>query len=542
MSDFEHPSTEAQIAALVRRAHDQGLQVRVRGAAHSMGPAIYTDGQQPVPKHVNEQNPPDGSNINIMLDRFRGLNWIDEENGIVEAEAGIHLGHDPRDPAGTSTLENSLLHQIFTKGWTLSDLGGITHQTVGGFLSTGSSGGSIKFGIDENIIGFRVIDGQGNARWFERGVDEEFNAFGVSLGLLGIITKVRLELKRAFDIKGEERTTPASGSQCPIDLFGPGSGTVPSLRKFMEDTDYTRILWWPQQGGERIVTWQAERTATGGTLKPYRNVGDLEQLLIAIFFTIAGNIDDLSELSKKMPMLRPRYREAARLAVEAWGVPKLLSGVTTAVASRGWFIDLVLKHYPSLRDKLRKIFPRILDLFQPITKPDDDKGFRDHAWRSLPMDNGADDTLLRTDFTELWIPIERTQDTMRVLKEHFDAGGIPATGYFATELYASKASEFWLSPSYKSAVFRVDPFWYSTNPGDPTVKGGFFAKFWDLLRANDIPFRLHWGKGLPDYDHAGWAKYFESQYPRWKDFMALRAVRDPKNVFLTGYWRRHLGI
>lgn len=66
------------------------------------------------------------------------------------------------------------------------------------------------------------------------------------------------------------------------------------------------------------------------------------------------------------------------------------------------------------------------------------------------------------------------------------------------------------------------------------------AQFWKLFRDEGIPFRLHWGKYLPEYDHADWATYFRSQYPKWDAFVALRQQRDPKNVFLTNYWRRHL--
>ena len=29
---------------------------------------------------------------------------------------------------------------------------------------------------------------------------------------------------------------------------------------------------------------------------------------------------------------------------------------------------------------------------------------------------------------------------------------------------------------------------------------------------------------------------------RWDDFLALRAERDPNNIFLTDYWRDRLGL
>ena len=65
----------------------------------------------------------------------------DEERKLVEAQAGIHLGADPSDPTATATLQTSLLHGLFhEKGWTLSSLGGISHQTVSGFTAMGRPG------------------------------------------------------------------------------------------------------------------------------------------------------------------------------------------------------------------------------------------------------------------------------------------------------------------------------------------------------------------------------------------------------------------
>lgn len=40
---FARPTTEAEVAELVRDSRARGLQVRVRGAAHSVPYAIHTD-------------------------------------------------------------------------------------------------------------------------------------------------------------------------------------------------------------------------------------------------------------------------------------------------------------------------------------------------------------------------------------------------------------------------------------------------------------------------------------------------------------------
>jgi D-arabinono-1,4-lactone oxidase len=86
----------------------------------------------------------------------------------------------------------------------------------------------------------------------------------------------------------------------------------------------------------------------------------------------------------------------------------------------------------------------------------------------------------------------------------------------------------------------VDVFWYINNAGNPAGKNGMHDYFWKLFRENNVPFRLHCGKFLPEYDYKYWAEYLRSQYPKWDDFMKLRGRRDPKNLFLTDYWKKHL--
>ncbi len=550
---FYHPENEEQIVALVKRAYNEGKQIRVRGAAHSLARGIYTDpgeGFPDVPNTVSEQSPPRGPNINIMLDNFKELQWIDEEKGIVEVEAGIHLGADPLDPTGTSPLGKSLLYQAHLKGWTLNDLGGITHQTVSGFLMTGSSGGTLMYSLDENLLAFRIIDGQGNAEWVQKSERPDlYNAVTLSLGLLGIITKVRLQLTKEFCIYGEE-TTYRIGPSCPIDLFGKGDEKVPGLEAFLKETPYSRILWWPQKGVDRIVVWRAVRGKATPAFSPfpYHEFGkkkfstQIEEFFGAVLFTTLGN-RGFGKIWSKLNMdftrlqtnLRKRRgRTSTGKPRQAWFFPFCITWILRLI-----LFPLVL-FFSVFRGVLVWLYPTIVDALEPLTGRDEGKAFMDYVWRSLPMDNAADDVLMGTEFTEIWIPVRYTVEVMRLIGQLFETKGLSATGYYATELYTGIRSEFWMSPSYKEDVFRVDLFWYINNAGNPGGKNGYYSQFWELLREHGIPFRLHWGKFLPEYDYKEWAVYLRSQYPQWDEFMKLRGERDPRNIFLTRYWRRHL--
>jgi hypothetical protein len=93
-----------------------------------------------------------------------------------------------------------------------------------------------------------------------------------------------------------------------------------------------------------------------------------------------------------------------------------------------------------------------------------------------------------------------------------------------------------MSPAYGGDVFRVDVFWFALNGG---TQDDFYSQFWSLLKP--FAFRAHWGKFLPP-SSPEWVAYFRANLPRMGDFLALRERLDPRQVFVTDYWRGHLGI
>lgn len=567
---FHHPASEQELVELVRAANREGRQLRVRGAAHSVSRAIYADPPGPLPDRVSVEAPPAGPNLNVMLDRHRGWRVRDEERRLVEADAGINLGPDPNDPTGTATLESSLLWQLAQeKGWTLGETGGITHQTVSGFTATASAGGSLRFSAAENLWGFRVVDGRGEVHEVTReDADPDlFHAMCPNLGLLGVVSTIVLRCEDAFDIRGTEATTTVE--TCPVDLFGGGDPGRPSLERFLRETGYARILWWPQRGADRVLTWQAERIPVepGFEPKPYTQFGDdpeTQQHLFGILFTIIGNLDDLS---RAKPKLEDDFDELKRV-LELLGradlgqVGELLGKALAAAIEFGVDAAITLLEPASglIERHLPEFLPKLVNLFIALDadKKGPEKGrpqaFQDWGWHGLPMDNQANDVLMPTEFTEAWVPLARTGQTMKLLREWFaapsdDAEALARTGTYAWEFYATTPARFWLNPAHsdgedewRDGVFRVDPYWFAENAADPVE--GFYAGLWSLLREAEVPFRLHWGKFQPRYPEGDrtWVDFFRAQYPRWDDFLALRAERDPNNIFLTDYWRERFGL
>lgn len=567
---FHHPASENELAALVQAAYRQGRQLRVRGACHSISHAIYTDPESARRNHVGQQTPPEGTGIDVMLDRYRGWRVRDESRRLVEADAGIHLGADPGDPTGGADLATSLLGQLAEeKGWTLFDTGGITHQTVSGFTATGSAGGSLQFSANANIWGFRLIDGRGEVHEVSRedADPEPFYAMVPNLGLLGVVSAVIFECVGAFDVEGTEATDTIVS--CPVDVFGDGADGRPSLAQFLREAEFARLEWWPQRGVDRIVTWQARHRPAdpGFTPVPYKRFGDdpeTTQHLIGVLYTIIGNLDDLSAARGKLDDSFDELEAVmGKLGEEDLGlVGEVLGKALSAALEFGTDAAItVLEPMSSLiKRELPDVFPRLLSIFVELDADKDgpERGepqrFSDWSWRGLPMDNGVSDVLVPAEFTEAWVPLSRSAEVMRLLRDYFaapsnDGEVLQRTGTFSWEFYAAKPEQFWLNASHsdgedewREGVLRVDPYWFVDNAADPAET--MFAGLWSLLREAGIPFRLHWGKFQPNYREGDrdWVDFFRSQYPRWDDFLALRAERDPNNIFLTDYWRSRFGL
>jgi D-arabinono-1,4-lactone oxidase len=569
---FYHPATEEELIALVKKAYTEGLQLRVRGSVHSVAHAIYTDSEPEVPNRVNVQSPPDSPNINVMLDRYSGFRVVDAERRLIEAQAGIHLGWDPSDPTHSSDEKNSLLWQLWNNHrWTIDNTGGISHQTVSGFTATGSSGGSLIYSSNDNLYGFRVIDGTGRVHEVNRDDNlDEFCALSPSLGLLGVVSTVTLRCVPAFNITGQEAIT--TYEDCSIDLFGtdtPGPEARPSLQEFLKCVEYSRFDWWPQPGCERIVLWQAQRIEPQLGFRPRRyeeftKYPEIAEVVIYIFMTIIGNLDDVSRIK---PMLQPVI-DKLQPAIKVWlsslqGTnEELVKRLIEAVEKDIDEFFIALQEFSGFIEKnLPEIFAFMVSRFMPLDsaaggmQKGEPQSFRDWAWQGLPMDNQASDRLVATEFTEIWIPVQYSQQVMCLYRDYFQAGGNPhgilaRTGTYTWEVYGAKPTPFWMNAAYtngydewKDGVVRFDIFWFSNNPGDPAES--FFPKYWRLLRDANIPFRLHWGKFQPNIskeDPEGWVEFFRKQYPRWDDFLALRTSMDPNNIFLTDYWRSIFGL
>ncbi|MDB5211826.1 MAG: hypothetical protein JWQ30_2653, partial [Sediminibacterium sp.] len=446
------PESNADVMDLVNGAKANNEIICVRGAAHSF-PLIGN-------LEIQQKSASGKSYKFVLLSKMFG---VQISGSTVTVQAGCHLGIDPFDPTGISTIENSLLYQLDQQGLALPDLGGITHQTVGGFLSTASSGGSTTYSFETALLSIDIIsceNGTATLKTFSKpadgNLDDPFFGAGVAtMGLFGVIVSATFQCEPKFYIKGQEDITTVAN--CAIDLFGNGSTGKPSFQTFLNQTQYTRLIWWPQSNVSKTVVWQAQRTDQAGAaawaaqayqkmgkpvlpLKPYQEVP-------YIF---------------NSPMLATLGADLLFTAIGQWpNWLKNLMGDTAEYQAIVRGVDLAF--YP-------EILPLICDAFVTVDTPtNENKGaqqFADDWYTGLPMDNQMSDKLFPVWFTELWIDIAQSQNVMNDLLTFYNAGP-ENTGAFCCEIYAAKSNTFWLSPAYNQDVIRIDVFWFANNATDP---------------------------------------------------------------------------
>lgn len=416
------PSSPAELQALIAEATRAGRRVRVAGAGHSEPYVV-------------------GRNDAVVLDLslLRGIE-VDAERRIARVESGCRFGFDPRDPTGLSHARNGLCAALEDEGLALPSLGGVAHQTVAGFLATGSEGGTLSRSLHPSVRAVEWVDAAGRPRRAER-EDPLFEAVGCSLGLLGVVTSLEFDCVEAYGVAGHERGY--ERKDAPFDLFaGESDGGVVS---FLRDWDFARALWWPQPGVDRLTTWVGNAVPRPTKRQRY-----------TAFPTVAGS---------DMPV-----QHAAGAALR--------------------LVDRAIR--VSRPQPLRRLaHAGLRPMYRAFVPVGDSREFSGPWHEVIPLDDGMDERALPVRFTEVWLDVSQAPEALRRLHRHFQAG-FSATGSFAVELYGAPESPFLLAPGFGRESLRINVFWFGHSA---TPAHELFAPIWRLLA--DLELRYHWGKVMP---------------------------------------------
>jgi FAD/FMN-containing dehydrogenase len=164
-----YPRTEEEVSETIASARRRGLPVRVVGAGHSFSTICLTDG------------------VLISLDRMSGIIGSDPGRKRVRVRAGTRI-RDFGDP-------------LWAMGLCLKNQGDIDSQHIVGAISTATHGSGLRQQcFAATARSFRVVLPSGEAIDVTADDPEMLAAMQVSLGLLGVITEVELEVRDAFAI------------------------------------------------------------------------------------------------------------------------------------------------------------------------------------------------------------------------------------------------------------------------------------------------------------------------------------------------------
>ncbi|WP_433732655.1 D-arabinono-1,4-lactone oxidase [Nocardia sp. CA-129566] len=187
------PRNSEELAAIIGRAASTGQTVRVAGAGHSFTDAVLTDG------------------ILVNLAKMNRILTVDRETGLVRVEAGITLN-------ATSTA----LHPL---GLAFPNLGDIDVQTVAGATATGTHGtGSTLQNLSAALQSIELVLADGSRVEVNEQTDPEgWRAARVSIGALGVVSAVTLQLVPSFVLEGIERPVPVEEILADLDSFVDGN-------------------------------------------------------------------------------------------------------------------------------------------------------------------------------------------------------------------------------------------------------------------------------------------------------------------------------
>ncbi len=162
--------SEQAVVDAVGAASREGLRIRTPGSGHSFTPASLTDG------------------VLLNTRGLRGITGIDTVARQVSAKAHTTIA-DFAEP-------------LWAKGLALKNQGDIDTQAIAGAVATSTHGsGRSLQSFSAALSACRLVDGRGAVRSLSRETDPEiFGAVQTSIGLLGIMTELTIDVAPAYHL------------------------------------------------------------------------------------------------------------------------------------------------------------------------------------------------------------------------------------------------------------------------------------------------------------------------------------------------------
>ncbi|MFI1073093.1 D-arabinono-1,4-lactone oxidase [Streptomyces puniciscabiei] len=199
------PASVEELAAVVRRAAEDGLKVKAVGTGHSFTSIAATDG------------------VLIRPQLLTGIRKIDREAMTVTVAAGTPL--------------KRLNAALAREGLSLTNMGDIMEQTVSGATSTGTHGtGRESASIAAQITGLELVTADGSVlTCSEKENPEVFAAARIGLGALGIVTAITFAVEPLFLLTAREEPMPLDRVLAEFD-------------QLWAENEHFEFYWFPHTG------------------------------------------------------------------------------------------------------------------------------------------------------------------------------------------------------------------------------------------------------------------------------------------------------
>ena len=199
---IERPSSESEVVEIVRRAVAEHLRVKVVGSGHSFTGIAVPD------------------EVMIDLAQMNRVVNVDHVGGVITVQAGIVLSDL------NAYLES---HKL-----SMPNLGDVTYQTLAGAVSTSTHGtGLQRTGLAAQIRAFKLVTSSGEVLTCDPVHNAEiFHCGRVSLGALGVITEVTLNVVPAFNLRAVEQ---------PMRI----SHVLDNFAQLIQENDFFEFYWVP---------------------------------------------------------------------------------------------------------------------------------------------------------------------------------------------------------------------------------------------------------------------------------------------------------
>ncbi|WP_010180363.1 D-arabinono-1,4-lactone oxidase [Aquimarina agarilytica] len=210
-----YPATEQELVQLTKTAKDTNQKIKVVGSGHSCSLIAATK-----------------SGYLIDLKNYNKVIHFDATNKLLTVQSGTSL-----EKIANFALRNKLA---------LDNLGTIVEQSISGAISTGTHGSGLKHdAIDQSIVAFTLITANGHLKIFDKRLNlSEFNLAVVSLGALGIISSVTIQLVADYHLKINTTTLNFKEMIEKLDLA--------------YTDEYMRFWWAPHT--DKVQYWKASKT------------------------------------------------------------------------------------------------------------------------------------------------------------------------------------------------------------------------------------------------------------------------------------------